>query len=214
MPMTKDDNFVGGDGREHGKLFTATVIDGNWRHRWMKWASAHWILNCQAGLHVFNNDVVSNTQHWRKPAHTWCSMLKKVPIAKWYLMLSMSSLLFAVPKEPFCVSCTTKWTACLQEVSPFQCSNTNSLVNLPVPWPPSQISTIFLTVTSDRGCGYLLDDLGFANHDQPSAPAFAIRNTHTTQAKSKQKTKQRQGHKTTTIATVISLPPKTKKQLL
>ena len=28
----KGDNFVCGDGRGHGKLFTATVIDGNWRH--------------------------------------------------------------------------------------------------------------------------------------------------------------------------------------
>ena len=30
--MAKGDNFVRGDGRGHGKLFTATVIDGNWRH--------------------------------------------------------------------------------------------------------------------------------------------------------------------------------------
>ena len=34
--------------------------------------------------------------------------------------------------------------------------------------------------------------LGFAHHDQPSAPAFAICNTHT---QHKQKTKQKQGHK-------------------
>ena len=86
----------------------------------------------------------------------------------------LSSLLFAVPKEPFRVSRTAKWTAYLQEVSPFQCSNTNSLVNLPVPWPPSQISTIFLMVTSDRGLRISFGRLGFNNHDQPPAPAFAI----------------------------------------
>ena len=85
-----------------------------------------------------------------------------------------SSLLFAVPKEPFRVSRPTKWAAYLQKVSPFQCSNTNSPVKLPVPWPPSQISTIFLTVTSDRGLRISFGRLVFANHGQPSAPAFAI----------------------------------------
>ena len=30
MPMAKGDNFVGGDGRGHGKLlFIATALDGN-----------------------------------------------------------------------------------------------------------------------------------------------------------------------------------------
>ena len=100
--------------------------------------------------------------------------------------VSSLSLLFAVPEEPFRVSPTAKWTAYLQEVSPFQCSTTNSFVNFPVPWPPSQISTIFLTMTSDRGLRTSVGWLGYANHDQPSAPAFAICNTPTRDTSKKQ----------------------------
>jgi len=93
MPMAKGDNFVGGDGRGHGKLlFIATVLDGNWRLKRMELASTHWIVKrdyMYSIMMLYQTQQNHELQSWRKPAHT-CSMLKVPPITK-YLMLSMSS---------------------------------------------------------------------------------------------------------------------------
>ena len=70
--------------------FIATVIYGNWRHKWMELASAHWIVKrdyMYSIMMLYQTQQNHELQRWREPAHTSCSMLK-VTITK-YLMLSM-----------------------------------------------------------------------------------------------------------------------------